>query len=334
MQVLVTGGAGFIGSHLVEALVKRGHQVRVLDDLSEGTFQNLQAVRKKIQFIKEDICKPTTLERAIRGVDLIFHQAARRSVPKSVTRPLLYHAVNVSATLNLLNLAVKYRVRRVVCASSSSIFGEPDGSQRPTPQKETLAPAPQSPYAATKLCDEVYCGMFTRLHGLSTVCLRYFNVFGPRQSLENQYAVVVPKFITSLLTDQSPPIHGNGSQSRDFTYVGNVVQANLKAAFAKRAKGEVFNIASGGRHSVLELVRVLNKIIGTNIDPYFTPVRQGDVMHTWADISKAKRLLGYRPSVSFEEGLRRTVTWFEQHPEFWKKPLKKHPQSRKQIILH
>lgn len=318
MKTLVTGGAGFIGSHLVDALVARGHAVRVLDDLSSGRLANLRGVSKKIQFIRGSIRNLSVLERAVRGVEVIFHQAALRSVPKSVSRPVLYHEVNVTATLHLLELARRHRVRRVVCASSSSLYGEPEGMKRPHRQKETDLPTPQSPYAATKLADEVYGTMYSRLHGLETVFLRYFNVFGPRQSLENQYAVVVPKFITCLLTGQPPPIHGDGKQTRDFTFVGNVVQANLKAASAgRRATGQVYNIASGGHHSVLELLRLLNKIVGTKIRPRFTPKRPGDVLHTWADIRKAKRLLGYDPMVSFEEGLRRTAAWFSKNPAFW-----------------
>jgi len=312
MRILVTGGAGFIGSHLVEALVARGHQVRVLDNLGSGSLSNLQGVRRKIDFIRGDIRDPRILKRSIRGVDLIFHQAALRSVPKSVRDPMAYHQVNVTATLELLGVAHREKVQRVIYASSSSVFGE-----TPLPQKETMIPRPQSPYAVSKLAMEAYAAMFTRLYGLETVGLRYFNVFGPRQSLENEYAVVVPRFITCLLKGKSPPIHGDGAQTRDFTYVENVVRANLKAATASQAAGEVFNIAAGQRRSVRQLAATLSRLMEKRREPRFTPPRPGDVAHTWADISKARRLLGYRPVVSFVEGLKRTAAWFKEHPDAW-----------------
>ena len=312
MKVLVTGGAGFIGSHLVEALVRRGDKVRVLDNLSSGSMRNLEPVRKKIEFMRGDVRDPKALFKAVRSVEVVFHQAALRSVPKSVGSPLEYHEVNTTATLNLLKFSLDAKVRRVVYASSSSVYGD-----TPLPQKEEMAVFPQSPYAASKLTGEVYCGMFTRLYGLATVSLRYFNVFGPRQSLENQYAVAVPKFITCLLQEKPPPIHGDGRQTRDFTYVDNVVQANLKAATAPKAIGQAFNVAVGRRHSVLELAKILAKQTGVPIGPKFIAKRPGDVPHTWADISKARRLMGYRPSVSFVEGLARTVAWFSHHREAW-----------------
>ncbi len=317
MQVLVTGGAGFIGSHLVEALVRRGNRVRVLDNLSEGKLRNLAAVSRRIEFIRGDVRDERAIRKAVKGVKLVFHQAALRSVPKSVGKPLEYHEVNATGTLLLLRLACEAGVRRVVYASSSSVYGD----HTPLPQSEALHPKPQSPYAASKLASEIYAGMITRLYGLETVGLRYFNVFGPRQSLENQYAVVVPRFITSLLRGEPPPIHGDGGQTRDFTYVGNVVQANLRAASAPKGKvtAQVFNIANGRRHSVLELAQSLNKITHIPIQPIFLKKRPGDVLHTWADIRKAKRLLEYRVQFSFEEGLRRTADWFTKHPEFFGK---------------
>ena len=315
MQVLVTGGAGFIGSHLVEALVRRGNRVRVLDNLSEGKLRNLASVSRRIEFIRGDVRDERAIRKAVKGVKLVFHQAALRSVPKSVGKPLEYHEVNATGTLLLLRLAYEAGVRRVVYASSSSVYGD----HKPLPQSEALHPKPQSPYAASKLASEIYAGMMTRLCGLETVGLRYFNVFGPRQSLENQYAVVVPKFITSLLKGQQPPIHGDGRQTRDFTYVGNVVQANLRAATAPKGKvsGQVFNIANGRRHSVLELARLLSEIMRIPIQPRFLEKRLGDVLHTWADIRKARRLLGYRAEISFEEGLRRTADWFSRNPGEW-----------------
>jgi len=314
VKALVTGGAGFIGSHLAEALVKRGHRVRVLDNLATtGNLDNLQAILHRIEFIRGDIRNPKTLQKAVRGIDVVFHQAALRSVPKSVGNPLEYHEVNTTATLQLLLLARDARVRRLVFASSSSVYGD----RTPLPQRETLKPTPQSPYASSKLAAEVNCVMFTRLYGLQTVSLRYFNVFGPRQSLESEYAVVVPKFIACLLQRKHPPIHGNGLQTRDFTYIDNVVEANLKAASAPKAAGEVLNIASGQRHSVLYLARSLSRLTGVGIGPQFLPPRPGDVLHTWANIGKAKKLIGYRGSVSFLEGLSRTMAWFQRHPEVW-----------------
>ncbi len=311
---MVTGGAGFIGSHLVEALGRRGKRVRVLDDLSAGNLKNLRAVAGRIEFIRGDVRDERAVRKGLKGAEVVYHQAALRSVPKSVGNPIGYHEVNVTATLQLLHLAKEAGVRRVVYASSSSVYGD----ETPLPQHEGLLPSPQSPYAASKLAMEVYCTMYSRLFGLETVGLRYFNVFGPRQSLESKYAVAVPRFIISLLRGEPPPIHGDGKQTRDFTYVENVVQANLRAASAsKRAVGEVFNVASGTRHSVAELARLLAKILRINIGPRFTPKRPGDVLHTWADVRKAKRLLGYRVAVSFEEGLRRSAAWFRAHPKDW-----------------
>jgi len=313
MKTLVTGGAGFIGSHLVEALVRRGDRVRVVDNFSAGTLMNLKAVKNRIEILRGDIRNQAVLKRAVRGVQVVYHQAALRSVPKSVDNPTAYHDVNVTATFHLLHLAKEAGVRRIVYASSSSVYGD----NTPLPQSEDLLPSPQSPYAASKLAMEIYCRMFTRLHGLETVGLRYFNVFGPRQSLENKYAVVVPKFIVSMLNGEQPPIHGTGRQTRDFTFVGNVVQANLKAATARRGVGEVFNIANGKRHSVLELAGLIRKILEVETRPRFLAKRPGDVLHTWADIRKAKRLLGYRAAVPFEEGVRRTTEWFARNRSEW-----------------
>lgn len=313
MKTLVTGGAGFIGSHLVDALVARGHHVRVLDNLSSGRLKNLEEVRRKIEWIRGDIRDERLLRRALKGIEIVFHQAALRSVPKSVSNPMEYHEVNATATLQLLRFSHERNVRRVVYASSSSVYGD-----TPLPQKETMLPHPQSPYASSKLAAEVYSTMFTRLYGLKTVGLRYFNVFGPRQSLENEYAVVVPKFIACLLKGDSPPIYGDGLQTRDFTYVGNVVQANLKAATAAGAVGQVFNIAAGNRHSVLELAKKLSRLIGVRIPFRYLPLRPGDVRHTWADPHQAQRLLKYRLAIPFDEGLARTLAWFKKHPEAWR----------------
>ena len=307
-RYLVTGGAGFIGSHLVDALVQRNDQVRVLDNFCSGTRENLAPWLSRIELIEGDIRDEAAVARAMAGVDYVLHQAALRSVPKSLKDPAGYHDVNVGGTLTVLRAAQQARVRRVVQASSSSIYGETDR----LPEREEDAPAPISPYAATKLAAEIYGQLFTRAYGVPTVSLRYFNVFGPRQSLENEYAVVIPRFITSLLHGQPPPIHGDGRQSRDFTFVDDVVAANVQACTAERAPGEVFNIAGGQQHTVLALAETLNTILGTTIPPQFGPLRPGDVKHTLADIAKAQRLLGWRPSVTFEEGLRRTAAWYRQ----------------------
>lgn len=312
MKVLVTGGAGFIGSHLVEALVGRGHRVRVLDNLSTGNLRNLDSVLKKIDFIRGDIRDPRALKKAVSGMEVVFHEAALRSVPESVVRPEEYHEVNATATLRLLQGAVRAKVRRLIYASSSSVYGK-----TPLPQREITPLAPRSPYAVSKLSGEMYCTMFHRLTGLETVVLRYFNVFGPRQSLDNEYAVVIPRFITSLLQGEAPPIHGDGTQTRDFTYVENVIQANLKAASVSRASGQVFNVACGRTASIRELADRLVRSLGVKISPRHTPPRTGDLPHSWADIGKAKRILGYRVTVPFPEGLARTVAWFDQHREVW-----------------
>ncbi len=311
--VLVTGGAGFIGSHLTEALVRRGERVRVLDNLSEGRRLNLKAVAGKIEFIRGDVRSVAALRKALKGVGVVYHQAALRSVPKSVGNPFLYHDVNATGTLHLFQAAKEADVKRVVYASSSSVYGD----LVPIPQREDAHPVPQSPYAASKLASELYAGIYSNLYGLETVGLRYFNVFGPRQSLENQYAVVVPKFITCLLTGEPLPVYGDGRQSRDFTYVGNVVQANLKAAAAPGVSGEVFNIAAGDRCSVLYLARSLGRILQKKPVLKLLPKRPGDVLHTAADIRKARILLDYRVTVSFEEGLRLTSAWFSENRSFW-----------------
>ncbi|MCM8811678.1 MAG: SDR family oxidoreductase [Candidatus Omnitrophica bacterium] len=312
MKALVTGGAGFIGSHLTEALVHRGHRVRVLDDLSSGTLRNLVSVKDRVEFIRGDIRNHRLVGRAVKGMDVVFHQAALRSVPKSVEDPVSFHEVNVTATLQLFLAARAAKVKRVVYASSSSVYGE-----CPKPQIESKLTIPLSPYACSKLADEIYGKMFTRLYGLETVGLRYFNVFGPRQSLENEYAVVIPKFIVCYLKNQPPPIHGDGLQTRDFTYVENVVQANLKAAASRKAAGHVFNVASGTSHSVKELADLIRRHLKSDIKPVHTPTRRGDVRHTCGDPQLAGKLLGFRVTVPFLEGLKRTIAWFQEHPETW-----------------
>lgn len=307
-RYLVTGGAGFIGSSIVSELVRRNDTVRVLDDFSSGRQENLEAVSGKIELITGDIRDRELLKKAVQGCDYVLHQAALRSVPKSMNDPLLYNDVNVTGTLNVLLAAFEAKVKRVVFASSSSLYGD---SER-LPQTEEQLPRPVSPYAASKMAGEHYCRVFSKAYGLETVALRYFNVFGPKQSLESEYAVVIPKFITCVMKDEQPPIHGDGAQSRDFTYIENVVEANLLAATRNGVAGEAFNVACGKGYSLLELVRILNGIMNKDIEPKFIAPRPGDVKHTLADITKMKRLLGLDPKVDFVLGLKKTVEYFKE----------------------
>ena len=303
--VLVTGGAGFIGSHLVAALLARGQRVRVLDDFSAGRREFLPA-HPALEVVAGDLRDPETLRRVVPGVELVFHQGALRSVPRSVEDPYAYHDVNVTGTLRLLLAAREARVRRVVCASSSSVYGD----QPVLPLHEELRPQPISPYGASKLIGEYYCANFSRHYGLETVSLRYFNVYGPRQDPASEYAAVVARFIQSALRDQPLEIHGDGGQTRDFTYVGNVVEANLAAAEAPGMAGDVFNIACGERLSVLDIADALEEVLGRRLARRHTPARPGDVRDTLADVSRAGARLRYVPAVQFKEGLRRTVAAF------------------------
>ena len=309
-RYLVTGGAGFIGSHVVDRLVADAHEVRVLDDLSSGKLENLARVRGRIEFIQADIRDKAKVGQACQGIEYVIHEAAWRSVPKSMADPWGYTEVNVLGTVSLLEAAARAKITRFVCVSSSSVYGETTAM----PLREDQPANPISPYAASKLADELFCGLFSRSFGLETVAVRYFNVFGPRQSLENEYAVVIPKFITCLLRRESPPVYGDGKQSRDFTYVDNVVEGTLKASQTSGVSGEIFNIALGEEHTVLDLLKELNAIMGLSIPPSFQPPRPGDVQRTFADSSKAERLLRWNGHVSFSEGLRRTVEWFRAHP--------------------
>lgn len=312
MRILVTGGAGFIGSNIVEALVRRRWAVRVLDNFSTGKVENLEPFLRSIEVVRGDIRETKDLKRALKGVDIVIHQAALRSVPRSVDDPLSTNDVNITGTLKLLMEAKAAGVKRVVYASSSSVYGD----SKLLPQKETQKPSPISPYAASKLSAENYCQVFSKTFGLETISLRYFNVFGPRQNPESKYAAVIPKFIESALKGTPLEIHGDGRQSRDFSYIDNVVSANLLAACAplKIAKdGEVFNIACGESHSVLEIIQLLEKILGKKLPHHHTPPRAGDVRKTWADITKAKKYLKYKVLVNFEEGILRTFEWFKKH---------------------
>jgi len=305
---LVTGGAGFIGSHLAEQLVRRGDRVRVLDNLSMGRRENLADVAREIEFLEADLCDAEAVARAVKGVECIFHEAALASVPLSVERPLLTHAACVTGTLTLLDQAHRAGVRRLIYAASSSAYGN-----QPTASKRESDPLqPLSPYAAAKLAGEHYCRAFHATHHLETVCLRYFNVFGPRQDPDSPYSAVIPLFIRSLLQRRSPTIFGDGLQSRDFTYVQNVVHGNLLAADASGVGGMVFNIADGRATTLLELLRLLNELLGTYLPPEFSAPRPGDIRDSLADITLARQLLQYEPQVTFEEGLRRSLTYYQQ----------------------
>ncbi len=305
-RYLVTGGAGFIGSHLVDALLERSEQVRVLDNLSTGRRANIEHVLDRIEFIEGDLRDRDIVQQAMQGVDYVLHQAALPSVQRSVVDPLTTNEVNVTGTLHLLIAARDAKVKRMVFASSSSVYGD-----TPTlPKHEAMPTQPRSPYAVSKLAGERYCLSFYDVYGLPTVALRYFNVFGPRQDPTSQYSGVMPKFITALIRGEAPTIYGDGTQSRDFTYVANVVRANLLACECDNAVGKVMNVACGARYTLLDLYAALAKIMGTEIEPVFAAPRPGDVKHSLAAIDVARQALGYEPTVGWEEGLRRTVEWY------------------------
>ncbi len=322
-RYLVTGGAGFIGAHLVRALVARGEPVRVLDDFSTGSTANLayavgrevaapaegtSATYGGVEVLHADIRDSAACERACGGIEVVLHQAAMRSVPRSVEDPRGANESNATGTLNLLMAASNAGARRFVYASSSSIYGD-DPS---LPKREDHLPAPISPYAASKLTGEHYCRVFAKTYGLSTVSLRYFNVIGPLQDPRSQYAAVIPRFITWTIAGQPLEVHGDGLQSRDFTYVDNVVAANLLAVEASDVGGEAFNIACGERLTLLEVANVIERLVGRHVERQHTPARRGDVLHTLADISKARERLGYTPAVGFAEGMAHTVAYFQQ----------------------
>jgi nucleoside-diphosphate-sugar epimerase len=306
---VVTGGAGFIGSHIVEELLRRKQNVRIVDDFSTGKKVNIEPFRKDVEVFETDIAVATNLVDIFGGADYVVHQAAIPSVPKSMADPVTSNRANVDGTLNVLVAARKAQVKRVVYASSSSVYGD-----SPTlPKREDMPPAPLSPYGAQKLFGEIYCGLFWKAFGLETVALRYFNVFGPRQDATSQYSGVLAKFIPAVLQDRQPTIYGDGLQSRDFTFVANVVEANLFACTAPGVAGEVFNIACGDRITVNSMLEQINKILGKNIAPSYTAVRAGDILHSQADIAKARTRLGFAPAVTFAEGLRRTIEWYRDN---------------------
>lgn len=329
-MILVTGGAGFIGSHLVEALIAQGEKVRILDNLSTGKKENLEEIagssfpdlealpegtfismHEKVEFLLGDVGDLNTCRQACQGITEIFHLAALGSVQRSVEDPIATHYANATGTLNILKAALEEGVKKIIYASSSSVYGNISANPESViPKLESLPPNPQSPYAATKLMGEEYCRIFADLYGLETVSLRYFNVFGPRQNPESIYAAVVPKFITALLSGQPPVIFGDGEQTRDFTYVENVIEANLLARKAEQLKGKVFNIACGQRTSVNNLLNYLQEISGYQIPPKYAEARKGEVRHSLADIKLAQRELGYQVKVGLRAGLEKTWKWF------------------------
>src|ERR1700682_821371 len=310
MRYLVTGGAGVIGSNTVDELVRRGHSVVVLDDFSSGKEDNLAEVRNKITFIRGSITDIEVVRKAMHEAEYVLHLAARTSVPRSVKDPIETNKINIEGTLNVLVAAKELKVKRVVFAASSSAYGE-----TPTlPKVETMQPQPISPYGVTKYVGELYGQTFGRCYGLENVSLRYFNIFGPRQDPSSPYSGVLAKFCTAFLEDTQPVIFGDGEQTRDFTYVDNAVQANLLACEAPNVSGKVFNIGVGGRFSLNQTVELLNKISGKQLDAKYEPPREGDIRDSQADISKARKFLGYDPPVGFEEGLRRTFEWYREVP--------------------
>lgn len=308
---LVTGGAGFIGSHIAEELSRRGEKVRVIDNFLTGRRENIASFLDKIEFIEADIRELEACRRACEGMDFVLHQAALPSVPRSVKDPLLTNEINIKGTLNLLWASKEIQIKRIIFASSSSVYGD----HPELPKRENVEGLPLSPYAISKRVGEMYCKVFNQIYGLETVSLRYFNIFGPRQDPTSQYAAVIPNFITRMLREENPIIFGDGEQSRDFTYVSNVVEANILASKAEGVAGEIFNIACGERTTVTELAAKVNKILGGDLRPSYEKPRPGDVKHSFADISKARELLRYDPLVSFDEGLEKTVRWYKEGGE-------------------
>jgi nucleoside-diphosphate-sugar epimerase len=308
---LVTGGAGFIGSNLVEALLARGERVRVLDDFSTGKRANLQPWLDRIELVEGSLARIEDCRRAAAGVDYVLHQGALPSVPKSIAMPLESNQANVDGTLNILVAARDAGVKRLVYAASSSAYGD-----TPTlPKVESMPAAPKSPYAIQKYAGEMYCRVFWETYQLETVALRYFNIFGPRQDPTSQYSAAIPRFITSIASGKPPTIFGDGEQTRDFTFIENVVEANLRACTAPPAcAGKMVNIACGERISLNALVKMINEVLGTNVQPSYDATRAGDVKHSLAGIELARELIGYRPKVLFAEGIRRTIEWYRAQP--------------------
>ncbi len=308
-KFLVTGGAGFIGSNICKRLVAEGCFVRVVDNLLTGKRSNLASIMDKIEFVEADMGVPEVARAVVQGIDVILHEGALPSVPRSVDDPAATHQHCVDATFTLLLAARDAHVKRFVYAASSAAYGD-----TPTlPKVETMAPNPLSPYAVGKLVGEYYCSVFSKVFGLQTIALRYFNVFGPQQDPASQYAAAIPAFVTAILRDQPPTIYGDGEQSRDFTYVDNVVQANLLAARARETHGEVINVACGEAVTVNAIIDRINQLLGKHVQPIYAPARAGDVKHSLADITAAKKLIGFKPVVLFREGLEKSIDWYRRN---------------------
>jgi len=305
-KFLITGGAGFIGSNIVTELLSQGHSVRVLDNFSSGKRENLKNFNNDFELIEGDIRSYHIVKEALKGIEVVLHQAALPSVPRSIKDPITSNEVNVNGILNILEASVDANVRRVVYASSSSVYGD----NPELPKHEGMLPNPLSPYAVSKLAGEKYCSVFSKIYGIETIALRYFNVFGPNQDPASQYSAVIPKFITAMMNDKRPVIYGDGEQSRDFTYVSNVVDANILASFSDCETGIAMNCAFSGRISLNELVAFINKKLNKNIEAIYEEPRAGDIKHSYADISMAKEKLGFNPKINFEEGLENTIEFY------------------------
>ncbi|MCB0726068.1 MAG: SDR family oxidoreductase [Ignavibacteriae bacterium] len=303
MKFLITGGAGFIGSNIASELLNKGYSVRILDNFSSGKRENLKGMEKDIELVEGDIRSYHIVQDSLKDIDIVLHQAALPSVPRSIKDPITTNDVNINGTLNILEAAVDLKVKRVVYASSSSVYGD----NPVLPKVETMVPNPLSPYAVSKLTGEKYCNVFSRIYGLETVCLRYFNVFGPRQDPASQYSAVIPKFIKAISQDIQPVIYGDGEQSRDFTYISNVIQANILAATSDCESGITVNCAVSGQITLNDLVKEMNKLMNKDVKPLYEGPRAGDIKHSYADISLAEKSIGYKPVVSFEEGLKKTI---------------------------
>ncbi len=304
---LVTGGAGFIGSHLATRLVELGHKVRVLDNLSTGYRKNLSHLEGRVELLEADLREPTACAMACRGMEFVFHEAAMGSVPKSIDDPQTSHDVNINGTFNLLLAAKEAKVRRVIYAGSSSVYGDSAES----PKHEAIIPQPLSPYAVQKLTGEYYCSVFSKCFGIDAITLRYFNVFGARQDPASQYAAAIPAFVTAILRGESPVVYGDGEQSRDFTYIDNVVEGNMLAMNAERTGGVAVNLACGGQITINETIAAINRSLGTNVKPKYVAPRAGDVRHSCADIRLAQKLLKFNPRIGFDEGLQKSIAFYK-----------------------
>jgi UDP-glucose 4-epimerase len=309
MKFLVTGGAGFIGSNIVEGLLKKGFQVRVIDNFSTGKKENLKEFINDIEIVDADIRYYRNVYKAMDGMDIVLHQAALPSVPRSISDPMASNESNITGTLNVLEAAKEMKVKKVVVASSSSVYGD----NPVLPKREDMIINPLSPYAVTKLATEQYAMAYYRVYGLPTIALRYFNVFGPKQDPTSQYSAVIPKFIVAMLQDKQPIIYGDGLTSRDFTYIDNVVEANIMCGLNENVAGEYFNCATHGQVTLNQLVDEINKILGKNIKPIYQDFRPGDIKHSFADISKIEKLIGFKPIVMFNEGLKKTIEWYKKN---------------------